>query len=209
MNDFYSSLFNQFIMIRGKSINNYSLSFFICVVTPLLCPAQSRYTSQKASVTIAGTSSLHDWTEKSQQGSGVAVFNFAEEKLTLNGLSFVVPVKSLKSEHSSMDNNTYKALKADKNPNITYIAHTASITRVNAETFSVKTTGKLTIAGTTNDTDISATVKVNADKSITVSGSKKFKMTDYKVDPPTAVLGTIKTGDEITISFDCRFIKQQ
>jgi hypothetical protein len=33
-------------------------------------------------------------------------------------------------------------------------------------------------------------------------GSKRIKMTDYKVEPPSFMFGTIKTGDEITISFD-------
>ena len=107
-----------------------------------------------------------------------------------------------------MDNNTYKALKADKHPNISYVAKTVAITRTDASGFSAKTTGSMTIAGTTNATDIAATVKINGDKTITVTGSKKIKMTDYKIDPPTAVFGTIKTGNEITISFNCKYVKQ-
>jgi len=195
-------------MIRNNSTGSYILLVLACVATPVFLVAQSRYTTQKATVSISGTSSLHDWTEKSQEGSGVAVFTFAEDKLVLNGLSFVVPVKSLKSEHSSMDNNTYKALKSDKNPNITYTASTAHLTRIDAETFKATTTGTLTIAGTTNNVELSSNVKVNPDKTITVTGSKKIKMTDYKVDPPTAVMGTIKTGNDITISFNCKFIRQ-
>jgi len=195
-------------MRHNYSICSGILFLFTCVALPLLSTAQFRYTTQKAAVSIAGTSSLHDWTEKSKEGAGVAVFTFADDKLVLNGLSFVVPVKSLKSEHSSMDNNTYKALKADKNPNITYTATTAHLTRIDAETFNATTTGTLTIAGTTNNVEIAANVKVNPDKTITVTGSKKIKMTDYKVDPPTAVMGTIKTGNDITISFNCKFIKQ-
>jgi polyisoprenoid-binding protein YceI len=174
----------------------------------LVLTAQSKFIAKNAAVSIAGTSSLHDWTEKSTQATSTAVFVFEGDKLTLHDVSFTVPAKSLKSEHSSMDNNTYKALKADKNPNIIYTATTVTISRVDASTYTVKTMGKLSIAGTTNETDISATVKVNTDKTITVTGSKKIKMTDYKVDPPTAVFGTITTGNDLTISFNCKFVKQ-
>ncbi|EPR65510.1 hypothetical protein ADICYQ_5431 [Cyclobacterium qasimii M12-11B] len=37
-------------------------------------------------------------------------------------------------------------------------------------------------------------------ESISLSGSADVKLTDFKVDPPTAVFGTIKTGDEMTIN---------
>jgi hypothetical protein len=36
---------------------------------------------------------------------------------------------------------------------------------------------------------------------IQIKGSKKVKMTDFNISPPTAMLGTLKTGDEVTISF--------
>jgi hypothetical protein len=34
------------------------------------------------------------------------------------------------------------------------------------------------------------------------SASKKIKMTEYKMEPPTAMMGTIKVGDEVTVNFD-------
>ena len=106
-----------------------------------------------------------------------------------------------------MDNNTYKALNADKSPNISYVLGSATVTPVDASTYTIKTTGKLTIAGNTRETDVIATGKINPDKSITVTGSKRFKMTEYGVKPPTAMFGTIKTGDDVTISYNLKFVK--
>ena len=54
--------------------------------------------------------------------------------------------------------------------------------------------------------DVTFEVKVSADK-ITLTASKEFKMTDYKVDPPTAMLGTITTGDAVTITLKTVFTK--
>ena len=169
-------------------------------------PAKLR--AQNGSVQIAGTSTLHDWTEISDKGTSEATFTITNDKIAgLSGLTFTLPVKSLKSEHTTMDNNTYKALEADKNPNITYAANSASITAVDGNTFSIKTTGKLTIAGNTRETDIIAIGKLNSDKTITVTGSKKFKMSEYGVKPPTVMFGSIKTGDDLIISYNLKFVK--
>ena len=43
------------------------------------------------------------------------------------------------------------------------------------------------------------------DNKITLIGEKKFKMTDFKIDPPKALFGTITTGDDITIKFSTTF----
>lgn len=173
--------------------------------TPVLW-AQTKYRSASAAVTVAGTSTLHDWKETSNKGSANAVFVVSQNKISgVPLLVFTLPVKSLKSEHTSMDNNTYKALKADKNPEIAYILSTATVTLVNATTFTVKTRGKMTIAGTTRETEVDGTARLNADNSITVSGSKKISMTDFNVTPPKVMM--IRTGNDVTVSFTLRFVK--
>jgi polyisoprenoid-binding protein YceI len=102
-----------------------------------------------------------------------------------------------------MDKNTYKALNTSKNPNITFALISANVTPSGTNTYEFKGTGKLTIAGTTKSTEISGTLKYNpADKSFLCTGTKKFKMTDYGVKPPTVMMGTIKTGDDVAISYN-------
>ncbi|HSU51549.1 MAG TPA: YceI family protein [Segetibacter sp.] len=184
------------------------LACSLMAAKPVGDPVAVKLKSQSTSVQIAGSSSLHDWTEKSDKGTAEAIFTFTGDKISgVSALTFTVPAKSLKSEHTMMDNNTYKALNADKNPNITYVATSANVTSVDANTYNIKSVGKLTIAGTTNETEVVATAKVNSDKSITITGSKKFKMSEYGVKPPTAMFGTIKTGDPLTISYDVKFVK--
>jgi polyisoprenoid-binding protein YceI len=197
-----------------KKIITKPMALFFLLATGLMAakPAgdtvRLKLKAQNGSMQVAGTSSLHDWIEKSDNGSGEATFSFNDDKLAdLASLSFSVPARSLKSEHKTMDNNTYKALKADKSPNITFVAGTGSVTPIDANTYSIKAFGRLTIAGNTRETEVVATGKLNADKSISVSGSKKFKMSEYGIKPPTAMFGTIKTGDDLTISYNLKFTK--
>ena len=42
---------------------------------------------------------------------------------------------------------------------------------------------------------------------IHIVGEKSIKMTDFNVEPPTALFGSITTGDEITIKFKTKFKK--
>lgn len=172
--------------------------------------AQSKFQSESVNIQLAGTSSLHDWTEKSDEGTGDAVFavNSNDKVTSLSAMTFTLAAKSLKSDHKAMDKNTYKALKTDANPNISFVLTSAKIIPLEGDNYQVKCEGKLTIAGTTNNTEITGTGKYNvANKSFTVKGSKKMKMTDYQVKPPTVMFGTIKTGDDITISYTIKFIK--
>ena len=163
--------------------------------------------SQNVQLLVKGTSTLHDWEMKSQSGSCEVLFavDNGDKISDLTGLSFSVPVETLKSEHTMMDNNTYKALKAKSFKNISFALSSGSVSQINATTYQVKALGKLSIAGSAKETDLTATVKYNpADKTFSVSGFKKMKMTEYGVTPPSVMMGTIKTGDEITIYFSTK-----
>jgi polyisoprenoid-binding protein YceI len=122
---------------------------------------------------------------------------------SIKNLSFTIPVKTLKSGHKVMDKNTYKALKTSDFPNIAFVLSRATITQTDSDNYTVNCNGKLTIAGTTHETDLVATGKwKTSDKSFLLNGTKKLKMTDYNVIPPTVMMGTIKTGNAISINFN-------
>jgi hypothetical protein len=169
-----------------------------------------KFRSQNLDLSINGTSTLHDWEMKSNKGKCEVVLALDNnDKITqLTGLYFEVLTESLKSEHTSMDDNTYKALNSKNNKTINYVLSSATVTQSDAVTYQIRTIGKLTIAGTTKETDVNAIAKYNAaDKSFTITGSKKIRMTDFGVKPPTMMLGTIKTGNDITVSFATKIIR--
>ena len=172
--------------------------------------AQVKYSSKNAlNLVVSGTSTLHDWDMKSSQGSFEATFTFnpAGAVTGISALSFTTPATALKSEKDAMDKNAYKALKTDKSPNISFTAASATVTPTNATDFTVKAVGKLNIAGAALDAEIVATGKLNADKSITVTGAKKISMKEFGMTPPSFMMGTIKTGNDVTLKFDLKLTK--
>ncbi|MEH0154645.1 YceI family protein [Limibacter armeniacum] len=175
------------------------LLFFLCAPFIVTSHAQSakslQVTQTKASV--LGTSTLHDWECVSEKFDIKATGSMESGQVkTVESLTATIPVKSLKSGKSGMDDNTYKALKESKNPNIIFeLTSPVEVSNGQAEI-----SGNLTIAGKTQPVKISSKVNGN-----TFAGSFVTKMTEFGVDPPKAMMGTIKTGDDITLQFEVTF----
>lgn len=154
-------------------------------------------------MTISGTSTLHDWTSKvnTVTGNGDIVFENSQLK-KISALSVSIPVTSIESPKGRvMDSKTYDALKSEEFPNITFkLASVTSIQPIQ-NGVTVKVSGYLTIAGSKKLIDLYVTGTYLGNNGIQFKGSKSFKMTDFDIDPPTALLGTLHTGDEVTIDF--------
>lgn len=157
---------------------------------------------------ILGTSNIHDWVITAEQQKGNIVLELENETLkSIKTIDFTVVAESLKSGKNGMDKNTYKALNTSKYKAITYqLEKVTSIKNTSENNFKVDTKGYLTIAGTKKLVDITFDLKLE-DKSICISGSKSLKMSDFNIDAPTAVFGTITTGDQITIKYSTVFTK--
>ncbi len=154
---------------------------------------------------VSGTSTIHDWDMVAKDGiTGTANMLVENGKLTkITTLTLSFPVKSLKSGKSSMDDNAYKALLESKNPNIKF--EMTEFTGMTGNT--IKAKGKLTIAGATQIVPISVTYSVSG-STVTFTGTHPNKFTQFKVSPPSAVFNTIKTGDDLKLSFKTNFTKK-
>lgn len=196
-----------------KTTKHIFSHFFLLIVSlfgTLLLSGQTKFLAKTITVKLEGTSTLHDWEMNADnKASSEATFSIAGDKVTgISNLSFVLPATSLKSDHKAMDKNTYKALKTEDNPTINFVMTSGSIAYVEGNMYQIKCNGKLTIAGTTRETDVVAVGKYNpADKSFVVSGVKKMKMTDFDVKPPSVMLGTIKTGNDIIVTYNVKYTK--
>ncbi|MBI2729884.1 MAG: YceI family protein [Sphingobacteriales bacterium] len=77
----------------------------------------------------------------SEKGSCSGKFTIgANNVLTaVSTLNFTRNVESLKSEHNAMDKNTYKAMKMDKYPNITFTASSVTVKQAGGANYTVLT----------------------------------------------------------------------
>ena len=81
--------------------------------------------------------------------------------------------------------NAYKAMQADKFPNISFVATSVNLGKGNM-------TGKLTVTNVTKTVTFPVTV-AKTGNSYTITGTETIKMTDYGVTPPSFMMNTVKT----------------
>jgi polyisoprenoid-binding protein YceI len=178
-----------------------------CLLIPQILKAQGNdkaYIGSDINIKVLGTSNVHDWTMSSMAATSQGDFKLNDQNQlkSLNTFSLSLDVKSLKSEHSSMDSRTYKAINADQYPKIVYKLSSAIVTTIAGNKYLIKTKGELTIAGVTQTINMDVTAVVGTNNTINCTGEEKIKLTDYKITPPSFMLGTMKVYNDLTIQFN-------
>jgi polyisoprenoid-binding protein YceI len=180
------------------------LSVLILATTAAGVEAQSAKIdlAPASSITVEGTSNVHAWHATSTQlTTSIQIAPPIGPGSQVESVTLSVPVRSLKSGKGGLDKNLYKALKAEQNPMITFVMRTYSA-EPTGNTFAAVITGTLTVNGVEKEITASATMTGDAKAGLKAVGTATFKMTDFGVKPVTALLGTIRTGDQVTVKFD-------
>jgi len=197
-----------------KTLQNFSWtigSLFILILTTQISVAQTFEVNNSASrMEVLGTSNIHDWEILAKDFQGTINLELENGQLVkISQLDFSVIAESLESGKGGMDNNTYKALNTDKYKTIIYkLVKVNNIDCTSKNQCKITTSGYLTIAGTKKPIDITFDSKIS-DGNIVLSGNKAIKMSNFNIDAPTALFGTITTGDEVNIKFEAVFTKNQ
>lgn len=149
-----------------------------------------KISSNTVKTVVVGTSTLHNWTMTSENGAfygNVSGNTIQDVRYSMNG-------KTLKSGKGGMDKDAYKAILADKFPNITFTANSVNIGKGIM-------TGNLTVTNVRKTINIPVNVTKNG-AIYTISGTTKIKMTDYGIKPPSMFFNTLKTGNDLDITIN-------
>lgn len=156
---------------------------------------------EQSYVKVKGTSSLHDWEMSMHQFSCSLIIQREESAITIKSASFSGESGSLESGNSIMNKKTHDALKSKEFPFMNFILKNGYKVESVDSTFGGKVEGTLELAGIAKQIKLEFKGRRISENKIEISGSKTLKMTDFKITPPTAMFGTLKTGDEITVVF--------
>ena len=149
---------------------------------------------------IKGTSTLHDWESIVEEFTVKAdIEKEGDSIISISIIVMIATVKSIKSGKGIMDNKTYAALKEEEFPSIIFKGPSEKM-----EEKSLTVNGDLTIAGVTKQISLVTNFTTHGHE-ISFIGSIDLLMSDYGITPPVALLGTLKTGDQITLEFEFNF----
>ena len=152
-------------------------------------------------VKVDGTSTLHAWTMQGATIQGEISAPTPENWNAPATAVVTIPVVSIKSEHAKMDKLMAEALKAGAHPEIRFELVEAVPQNASAASFMLRTRGKLTIAGVTKEIAMDVQGVKTTDGKYALSGQAPIRMTSFGIKPPTAMLNTIRTGDDVKVSF--------
>lgn len=191
-------------MTKSKLSRSFMILLVSIVVsTPSILKAQSFPISPlNASINVYGTSNVHDWDMKATNVAGELSLNSAKQ---INAILIKIEVKSLKSGNGIMDGKTYDAFDFKKNPYIVFQLTEMVQSKLSDSDSEITLTGNLSFAGATRKISFKTVGKITKAGDYQLRGSVPLKMTDFKMKPPTAMLGTMKTGDAVAIKFDVTF----
>lgn len=192
---------NLTIMKRLFNLEKGILLLFFIATSTFGFAQKTLTLDAKPQLKISGTSSLHDWDMVSDKATGKLVATVEGNKLAaITSLVVEMPAESIKSGKGGMDKNAYKALKTNQFKTVKFDLKSSTKNADGTWNF----TGTFAIAGATKSVTLKIKETTTGGQSV-FEGSYSFKLTDYKITPPTALMGTVKTGDDVKISFTLKF----
>jgi len=163
-------------------------------------------------VSIEGTSSMHAFHCKTNK---IMAYVDVDPGYTKDLTKIARPIASVKVNivvrtltcgNSQMDKNMYSTLDADKNPIIKYTMSGYDILDGSAKpsAFVAKTTGTLAISGQEKVISMKINAERLSDGKATAQGEESVLMTDFGIQPPSFMFGTLKVGNEIKVKFNLK-----
>ena len=197
--------------VPGTIMNRQLAAILLLAGVAVSLRAQAvRFQVTSGTITILGTSNIHDWKcSTSTLNPTVMVPSSAGMEMgkSVTSISLSIPVKSLECGNGQMNGNLAKALHADEHPAIgfqlvSYVGRAAA-----AGGYQATVTGSLTINGITRQVTLSGTAHPDGNGALRATGSTSFSTKDFGVEPVKALLGTIKTGEQVTIEATIDWIR--
>ncbi len=160
---------------------------------------------------IDGTSNVRDWDADVNTVNATFVLSmFDLSDLTsltadhFKTMELSIPVEDIESDSGRLTRNLQDYLEVDDHPLITFKMNGIESVSVDGDSAKITANGVINAAGVDHETTMNVTATVNNGK-VTFSGTQELLMTDFGIDPPTAMLGSIRARDEISIIYSLTF----
>lgn len=178
--------------------------------TPANVIEYTYYVDEGSKLFIEGTSNINSFecACKSNFPKSVVRFQNTEDAKGIRfiGTTFKIKSQSLDCDNSRMNSDLQEALKAEEFPEIKIDFKDANFPAGglnNADAWvAIKVNATMTITNVTRDVVLSVRAKKIASNKFRFTCVEEIKLTDYNIEPPTAMLGLIKVRNNIKINFD-------
>ena len=165
---------------------------------------QSFVVEQGSRVVLLGKSNVNSWRcSASQFATDLRVDSVVPHAVHL---TVVVPVKAMDCGRQRMNDDMYRALKADSFPEIRYELTSYKIhsPTTHPDSIHVHSIGELTVAGKTQRVEILVAAQRTSTGDVIGQGGARMLMTDFGIRPPTAFFGAIRAKNALEVRVEAQ-----
>ncbi|MFU8812325.1 MAG: YceI family protein [Balneolaceae bacterium] len=162
---------------------------------------------------IDGSANVRSWdADVKNINASVRMINFDFESIEnllpehFQTMRLTIPVRNIESDSGRLTDNLQGYLKGDEYPVIRFTLNEVESIEYEDGQAVITAKGTVNAAGVDHQTTMVVNASLDGD-TITFTGAQDLLMTNFNIDPPTAVMGTIRARDEITISYTVTFVK--
>lgn len=161
-----------------------------------------------AELVVDGKSTVRDFSCRAKElsarlESASPEASFALDKLAgaVREVKLEIPVRALDCDNDTMNEHMQEALGMEKNPTIELRINSYEVGTPADGVAPLKMSGELLLAGVTRPISVAAKATPAPDGTLRIEGRHLLKMTDWKVKPPSLMLGTMKVREAVVIRF--------
>lgn len=158
----------------------------------------------QSKIQLHGVSNVNSFTCEVCGTDDVTTMNlfFSREgnKLLFEANEYRIPIKNFICENSRMTNDLQEALNMAAYPAMSL--ELKALTNLNEPNKIPQAKLRITLAGKSNTYDLTYTSTRLSENFYHVVLTCDFKMSEFNIEPPTALLGLIKVNDKIDIKMD-------
>ncbi|NNE36510.1 MAG: YceI family protein [Rhodothermales bacterium] len=173
-----------------------ALASFLLVFVSVL-PIQRYNVADQSTMQISGGSSMHDWACDAAV-TGTVDRQSDEPGVLPIAVAIRVDVEEIECGKRIMNKKLRKAFQSGRHPSVEFVMDDVSWSSDDVMTAE----GTVTAAGVVRSVSVDVTEILDERGNLSYTGSVDMLMTDFGIKPPTAMLGAMKTHDEVTVSFE-------
>jgi polyisoprenoid-binding protein YceI len=154
---------------------------------------------------IEGSSNVNEFICKSDRVKGHARVTSNRDGTEETHVEVAVPVKGLDCGKRQMNRDMFRTLKADEHPEIQFElshAYVVGLAPGNGNQYLIRVEGYLTVAGETRLIVFDAMGEMKKENRYSLTGRKDILMTDFGLEPPSALFGMVRARDELVVHFE-------
>ncbi len=192
-------------------------TLLIILILPFITMAQPSETDAarffidngQSSMSIEGGSTVGSWDADVQIIN--AEFSIDLEALESNGSnpstvfqlgSFTVPVENIDGDGRRLTRNIHNYLNKDDHPEITFTMNSSEIVEKGENGYKVEVNGVINAAGKDHEVVFTADVMPTENGGFLINGKLPLKFSDFNIDRPSAMLGTVRADEDIEIHYN-------